>query len=405
MSMDKAARYGASIGLIVAAIAYYHRFAKDPTGVTLYPQAAECLLHHQLIPHCAQAFTYPPAFAFMMIPFVPLPMPARNILWYAVTLAALAVVWRGAELLALRLCKGGWSERELAIFRVTSAVLSLKFILAVLENQAYDLLALAFIVGGLCAIAGGRTAGAASLAVGAAIKATPLIFLPWLIITRRYMAAAVFIVVFAVASLLPDIILPPASAAHGHLVTWIQGVAGASLRNAAGPDTFAFWSGSNLLNHSLRGAVARLIDERADPVLFKAVLYATWLVFAAVLGALLLKSPRRDDFTGVDGALLLIGMLMLSPMTSRSHYVALMLPFMVLTAVTVKDRGARAVLVPLLALSFVLTTVSSNDLVGQRVTEWSYFYSLMPLGALVLMAGLGALVWRRPRPAALGAAV
>lgn len=404
MTIEKAGRYGASIGLVIFAVAYFHRFAKDPTGVTLYPDAAQCLLHHELIPQCAQAFTYPPAFAFMMIPFVPLPLWARNLIWYAVTWAALVIVWRGAVMLCLRLCGGGWSERELAILRVTSAILSLKFILAVFENQAYDLLALAFIVGGLCAIAGGRTAGAASLAVGAAIKATPLIFLPWLIITRRYVAAAVFVIVFAAASLLPDIVLPPANAAHGHLVTWVQGVAGASLRNAVGPDTFAFWSGSNLLNHSLRGAVARLIDERADPALFKAVLYATWLVFAAALGALLLKSPRRDDFTGVDGALLLIGMLMLSPMTSRSHYVALLLPFMVLTAVAVKDRGARAVLVPLLALSFVLTTVSSNDLVGQRVTEWSYFYSLMPLGALVLMAGLGALVWPRPRPAALGAA-
>jgi hypothetical protein len=211
-------------------------------------------------------------------------------------------------------------------------------------------------------------------------------------VTRRYTATAVSVLVLAAASLLPDLLFAPENAAHGHLVTWARDIAGASLRNEASPGNAAFWAGSNLLNHSLRGALARMIDERADPGLFKTVLYATWLVFAAALGALLLKSPRRREFTGVDGSLLMIGTLMLSPMTSRSHYVALLLPFMVLTAVAVKDRASRRVLVPVLAASFVLTTLSSNDLVGQRVTEWSYFYSLMPLGTFVLMAGLGALV-------------
>lgn len=396
MFTDVGRRYGPWMGLIVAAVAYFPRFAKDPTGVTLYPQAADCLLHHQLIPHCALAFTYPPPFALLMIPFVPLPIWARDVLWYLLTWGALAVVWRGCESLAFRACKGVWTEHELATFRVLSGLLSLKFILAVLENQAYDLLALAFIVAGLCAIANGRVAGAAALALAAAIKATPLIFLPWLVITRRYMAAAVFVLVLALVSLLPDLLFAPANAAHGHLVTWASDVAGASLRNQSGPGNLAFWSGSNLLNHSLRGAVARIIDERADPALFKSVLYATWLVFAAALGGLLLKSPKRDDFTGVDASLLLIGMLMLSPMTSRSHYVVLVLPFMVLTAVAIRDDRARRYLAPILSAGFVLTTLSSNDLVGQRITDWSYFYSLMPLGTLVLMAGLGACICAQP---------
>ena len=393
MNNNLARRYGPWTGLAIAAVAYFPRFAKDPTGVTLYPQAADCLLHHQLIPHCALAFTYPPPFALLMIPFVPLPIWARDILWYLVTWGALVVVWRGCESLAFRLCKGAWTERELATFRVLSGLLSLKFILAVFENQAYDLLALALIVAGLCAIANGRASGAVGLALAAAIKATPLIFLPWLVITRRYMAAAAFVLVLALVSLLPDLLFAPANAAHGHLFTWASDVAGASLRNQTAPGNLAFWSGSNLLNHSLRGAVARIIDERADPALFKSVLYATWLVFAAALGGLLLKSPKRDGFTGIDASLLLIGMLMLSPMTSRSHYVALVLPFMMLIALAIRNGAARRYLAPILSASFVLTTLSSNDLVGQRITDWSYFYSLMPLGTLVLMAGLGAYIW------------
>lgn len=388
-----ARRYGPWIGVSIAALAYYPRFIKSPDGMMSYPQAAECLLNHQALPDCSLPFTYPPAFAFLMTPFVPLPVWARNLVWYLVTWAAIIVVWRGCEALARKLCPGDWTQRELAILRAVSALLSLKFFLAVLENQAYDLLSFAFIAAGLCAVADGRAKlGAAGLALAAAIKATPLVFLPWLIIKRRFAAAAMFALVLVVVSFLPDLFFAPGNAAHGHLTTWLNGIAATSLRDQASPYNFAFWAGPNLLNHSLRGAIARLIDERAQPELFKIVLYSTWLVFTAIVAALLLKSPQREAYTGIDGSILVIAMLMLSPMTSRSHYVLLLLPFMMLSALAVRDRVARPLTVAALAVSFVLTTVSSGDLVGERVTEWSYFYSMMPIGALVLMAALAAFI-------------
>lgn len=388
-----ARRYGPGIGLTIAALAYYPRFVKGAGGMMLYPQAAECLLSHQSIPDCAIVFTYPPAFAFLIIPFVSLPMWARDVVWYLVTWAALVGVWRGSEYLTRRLYPGDWTERELFVLRMSTALLSLKFILAVLENQAYDLLVLVLIVAGLCAIAGARAKlGAVGLAVATAIKATPLVFLPWLIVRRHYAAAATFVLVVIALSLLPDLFLAPDKAAHGHLVTWLSNIASPALRNGVGPDSFVFWAGVNLQNHSLRGAIARLIDESAHPELFKTVLFTAWLIFAAVVGVLLLKSPGGAAYTGVDGSILLIAMLMLSPMTSRSHYVQLLLPFMVMTAAAIRDRARRSLAVTVLSVSFILTTASSNDLVGGRITDWSYFYSLMGLGALVLMAGLAVLI-------------
>jgi len=145
--------------------------------------------------------------------------------------------------------------------------------------------------------------------------------------------------------------------------------------------------------------VARMIDEHAQAALFKTVLYSTWLTFAGVLGLLLLKSPARDEYAGIDGSLLLIGMLMLSPMTSRSHYVVLVLPYMMLAAAVVRDPATRPIGIPVLAASFVLCTATSNDVVGQRMTEWAYFYSLMPLGAIALMIYLAAIIQRAPQPA------
>ena len=68
---------------------YYLRFIKRPDGMTLYPLGARCLLEGQPLASCAEGFTYPPAFALAMVPFAPMPMWARNLVWYAVSIALL----------------------------------------------------------------------------------------------------------------------------------------------------------------------------------------------------------------------------------------------------------------------------------------------------------------------------
>jgi hypothetical protein len=397
MNLELFRRWGPWLALVAAAIAYYPRFIKFPNGMTLYPQAAECMRMGEIMMNCAKEFTYPPAFAFFMTPFLPMSIELRNLVWYAITLAAIVMSCWLCESLARRLYPGPWTQKELVWLRVASLLLSAKFILAVLENQAYDALPLVLILGGILWLATGRPlAGAASLGVAAAIKATPLIFLPYLLLKRRFLAAACFLVVLVVVSILPDLFQAPKGAGHGYLVTWIREIASPSLRDFEQDAPNHFWSGRNFLNHSLRGFVARLMDEYANPGLFKAVLYLTWLGFAAMLGLLLLKSPRRDEFVAVDGALLLIATLMLSPMTSRSHYVVVLLPYYVLVAAVIRDASMRRLGGLALAASFVLLTATSNDVVGRHVTEWAYQTGHLVIGALLLMAGVAAIVLRRP---------
>jgi hypothetical protein len=52
---------------------------RHPEGMKLFALAANCLLQGEVMNTCAPAFTYPPAFAFFMIPFGP--PPHRRILW------------------------------------------------------------------------------------------------------------------------------------------------------------------------------------------------------------------------------------------------------------------------------------------------------------------------------------
>ena len=397
-------RYGPWLLIFLATGAYYLRFVKDPVGMEMYPQAAYCLLHGEMLQSCDNGFTYPPIFAFLMLPLEPLPLWLRDLIWYLVTVGATIGSFKLAETLARNALAVPLDAVELAWLRVLALLLSSKLILAVFENQAYDALVLFVLLLGLAALVSGRDYWAgAGLALAAALKATPLIFLPYLLWRRHFAAAAAFCVVFIVASFLPDMFFTPIGSAHGYFVNWLREVAGASLGVDPASAKFAFWTGANIMNHSLHGAVSLNIDEGTQHALHSAALYSIDAAFIVVVGTLIAVSPRRRESIAFDGSLLLISMLMLSPMTSRSHYVAMILPYMTLIALGFRDSRTINLGRAVLAFSFALVTLSGNDLVGQTATVWAYRHSLMVLGTLVLLIYFAALTIGRNRQAGFAA--
>jgi len=72
-------------------------------------------------------------------------------------------------------------------------------------------------------------------------------------------------------------------------------------------------------------------------------------------------------------------------MTSRYHYVLLVLPYMVLAAAVIRDQASRTVGVVVLASSFVLLTGTTNDLSGHVLTEIAYQYNFWIVGTLLLL--------------------
>jgi hypothetical protein len=383
--------------VLIAAAAYYPRFVKIPAGMEMYPQAAACMLHGEMLQSCDIGFSYPPIFALLMLPLEPMPLWLRNLAWYLITIGATIGLFKLAEMIARRAIAIPLTAIELGWLRFLVLLLTSKLVLAVFENQAYDALVLFVLFCGLAALVTGREAwGGAGLAFAAALKATPLIFLPYLLWKRHFVAAAVFVVVFIGASLLPDLLFTPAGAAHGYFVSWLRDVAGASF-GVVPHGAYAFWAGPNIMNHSIHGLVSLNIDETTHRALNHAVLYAVDAVFVIVVGTLITFTPRRPESIAIDGSLLLISMLMLSPMTSRSHYVALILPYTALIALGFRDNRTRNLGRAVLAASFILVTLSGNDLVGEGFTDWAYRHSAMALGTLVLLIYFAALVIGRYR--------
>ena len=389
--------------MIVAAAIYYPRFVKLPGGMETYPQAASCLWHGQMLQACDAGFTYPPFFALVMLPFAPMPLWLRDLAWYVVTLAATIGSFKLSESIARKALPAPLGHAELCWLRFFALLLSAKLILAVFENQAYDALVVVAALFGLAALCEGRAfVAGASLAFAAALKATPLIFLPYLLWKRHFTAAAIFGVVYALASLLPDILFGPADGDayfsayfSTYFSTWLHQVAGPAFGiNPAGAP-FAFWDGANILNHSLRGAISLNIDEAHSRSVFDTALAAADGSLIIVVGTLIALLPRRSRSVAIDGSLLLIAMLMLSPMTSRPHYVALLLPYMTLVALNLRDARSAALGRTVLAVSFALVTLAGNDAVGEAFTVWAYRRSAMVLGTLVLLIYFAALVLQR----------
>jgi len=123
------------------------------------------------------------------------------------------------------------------------------------------------------------------------------------------------------------------------------------------------------------------------------ILIAVDAVFVAIMAALLLISPRRREYVAIDTAVLLIAMLALSPMTSRYHYIFVLPAVILATAATMTDPRVRTLGTCVLVASFLLREGTSNDLAGQRITDFAYTYGFMPLGAIALYIVFAPILW------------
>lgn len=386
-------RHWPFIGFVVAAVAYYPRFA-HPGGMQLYRHAAECVWTEQILQVCDVAFTYPPAFAFLILPFVAMPIWLAVFIWYLITLACTAWCLVLCKRLALQLfVRDPWDSKELIWFQVLSFLLSLKLILAVYEDQAYDLLVLPFTLWGILALVQHRPlAGAASLALAAALKVTPLIFLPYLVFKKQFAGAALFVLVLVACSFITDAFFTPKGGEHGYFITWIKEVAAPGLFENPTAAKLAFWHDVNPYNLSLRGMIALALDKTSYQDNFQLILRIAQFAFIAVLAGLLLLAMGWE-MIAVEGSLLIIAMLMLSPMSGRGHFVQLMLPYAVLVAAVIKDRVTPWLGSIVLAASFILCTTIPRDIVPRAYNEFMRMHSDITWGTLVLVIYLAAIVW------------
>jgi hypothetical protein len=386
-------RHSMAILLLIGVALYYLRFSLHPDGMTLYPKAAACMLNGRPIGSCSSGFTYPPLFGFMMIPFVFLPMWLRNVLWYAMLIGCTFGSFRLAESLVCQSLGIQFDKQELTRFRLVSFALVLNFVLADLENQAYDVLVLLFLLIGLIGLTREKPIWSViGFGLGAALKATPLLFFPYILFRKGWKLFTLCVLCYLTLSLLPDLFLSVEDGLTTYYGNWIRQVALQPFFPGDSGGMGRFWEGENNLNQSLRAFVYRItlgmhIQQHFTPVLYGVyglcLLYMLW-VFS--------RSFKLQNYVVLDGSLLIIGMLLLSPMSSKSHFVVLMLPFMVITAYMMTDQRLRTGLILTSVLSSALNNLTSKDLVGRQLSVMAGYWGSVTLGTITLALAIGYLV-------------
>jgi hypothetical protein len=328
-----------------------------------------------------------------MIPFTALPVWTQTLLWYVILGGLTYGCYRFSEMLVLETLKEPLSTQALTVFRILSWILSLNFILAVFENQAFDGLVFFFVLIGLLGLSRKRLSWTVSgLALAAALKATPVMFFPYLAMRRRWKDCFLCVAFYLGLSLLPDLMFRITDRGT-YFGNWIRQVALQPFaKGIAQGGMPSFWTGENPLNQSLRPLVLRLVETIGLREDFSLVLYAIYGLCLFSGAWVLSRSVSLSHSTTFDGSLIVTGMLLLSPMSSKSHFIVLMLPLMLATVHMIANLRQRRVLIAAVTLSFVLNNLTSKDLVGSAIADAAGRWSSLTMGTITLALAITYIV-------------
>jgi uncharacterized membrane protein len=238
--------------------------------------------------------------------------------------------------------------------------------------------------------------------LGAAIglKATPLLFVPFLLRWRQWKAATAAVLAAIALDLAPSMIFPT-PVPKLHAVEWIESMAQPAVASGPAAARPGVWKEFTHLNQSLGGLLARLFINGAEyhgPLLFGLGHRGVQVVFlaSATLLMMLAVTVRQGHWydwpkaplilTGYDASVVLCLMLLFSPKTSKAHLCSLILPILLLTA--------RAVRAPKSAASIgwlvigVGVGVLTKNLIGRQLANWLLDYGYLTWFILVTLAYL-----------------
>jgi Glycosyltransferase family 87 len=377
----------------------------------VYVSAARTLLQGGDIYAPGSVYSYPPFPALLAIPFVPLPDALTRLAWYLINMAAVVYLARSAWALS-----GGkrldlpepLDRRELLVLAI-GAVASVPYILNMLAHQQTDLVIAALVLSGCWAFTRRQPiAGAVLIGLGAAFKATPLLFAAYFAFRRNWIVAGAIVAVAIGVNILPDLVARP-PAAGAWLGLWLERFV---LPTARVGRQLGEWGTELGYNQSLAGTVQRLantelvrsaggldIANRPQPIAnttLKLIAYGIMLSMLAVSAWAAARRASRTtaenaslpdlpDRNAVEFSIVLILMLMMSPMSGLAHFVVLTLPALCLARVAVVGHSRIAVSATAIACAGALAI--NKDLVGDTLYTVVLWSGLPTLTAIVLWLG------------------
>jgi hypothetical protein len=386
----------------------------------LYVPAGQALWSGQEIPG---GYTYPPFMAMLSVPFGFMPTWLSRLLYFLLSALGMVVLVRAAWSLAGGAPFDGrpWPRREWYAFGF-GLVCGGPYILNTFGAQQTDVLIGALLLWGGVQLLRGRDGQAgAFIGVAAACKATPLLFFPYLLWKRRWLAGLLLVVVAVSVNLLPNLV---SARADGDL--WLGRWVGRILIQRYEAESALGAVDVRLkqeLNRSLGGTAYRVaktrleydagrlrsvdrawVSTRTVIVIAGAILAVMGILsLAAMYRAYTMTGPPRGDLPDPlahELGIVLMLMLLMSPVSSSPHFNTLILPGFCLARLALAT-GDRWIWAPLLSAA-ALTAISNKDLVGESIYTVLAWLGTTTLATMLLWLGC-VIALLRMRPAADGA--
>lgn len=323
-------------------------------------------------------FLYAPIFAIGFAPFAAMPLKAAQFAWFVVSAAGLlALIFGSARMLF------GAERRLDAVLIIVPVLLSARFIDNNIEHGQINLPTLALVVWGIVFGEEDHPAlSGAMLAAAVLIKPFAILALLFLALERRW-RPVLFSIVFGASLIAAPALLFGIRGAIEQTVGYARVVA--SMK-----DRYTLM----LTNQSAVSAFARMMSAGASPA--QSALYMGTALEVAMIAAVIVWYLRNSE-RGRDPmpphrmelAALFCIMPSLVPVSWKSYYAALVVPYLLLTAVLWSDRGPESEQ-PAAAWVLIALSVILNWVPGTQANRLALFYSAHFLSSIVLMGAVAA---------------
>lgn len=362
-------------------------------------------------------FVYPPITAFPTVPLIHLPDLLQRILWCGFNAGLLVLsiflITKAARPMIESIARGRDKTVGVmfAIYWTLIGLVVIRHVLSPLENQSHDIIILACITVG---ITGGISRRESVVGLGwgaaAALKLTPLLYLPFLIVQGRFKAASIMLLVLAVLTIIPDLLIRNTTG-QTHLEQYYEVIGTAARPGKSGGE--GQWVSWNPLNQNLSGPIYRItakppvnyefhdaieswfplvpMGEGSRRVVMLTLQFV--LLIAVFLSAWWTRGPPRPtEERGLvelaTAGVVMSMMLLLSPQSSKSHFVVLLVPTAAIVLHLLKTERDW-IGVGILVSVGILGSLTGRDIIGAERSELLLAFGSVAMCSLLL--GLGSL--------------
>ncbi len=322
-------------------------------------------------------FTYPPFAALMFLPLAVLPLHVDDVLVALLNIALVVVIVRCTLRLRPATVDSRWGSTSPATTWLLAALaLWIEPITSAIGFGQIDLLVAALVMLDLTR-GGSSRSGTIGVGIGlaAALKLTPLIFIPYLVFTGRGRTAARALATFALAIAAAFVAVPRDASAY-----WFGAVA--DIGRVTGHRPLA---GRGPANQSLRGALMRIapgLPGRTDVWLLACILIAGLGLLLAV------RAARRGD-QALGFVLTAVTGLLICPVSWTHHWTIAVPGLLLVIAAPRRSAWWRALQVA--AVLFGLGGAAIWIEIGKHQSGADLGLGGLLLGDLYVIAGLATI--------------